>query len=400
MVSARVPRIGYSEWTNYLHGYDGTGAIDFRDDRPQRQIASYEYISSFDEPTFNSDSSRKVKPCYHLRWFTHGYTISGHGKEINSTYEWDFKNRGTYDPQLEILRILGLEKYRIYPDWDAAVQSVIPSFRNQFNLLNFALEFDDVIDLSRNVMRYLRTPLKTVQGLRKPLNSTSDAWLQYQFGIAPLLADMRAVVDAYRNFGEKLGKARAQLHLGTRFGVQKKISVSEVVPLTRSLVGFSTSDFEMVCYFNGTITHTTSGRVRGSIPESPLKEYLDYIGLYPDLSTVWNAIPFSFLVDYFIPIGRALERPSWISPKFSAYSCCVSIKFSGSFSVVLLRYKKSGQYNLDLKFPCTVATGTFSFYDRYPTWPVFDGLDLPRGISYPNARQAANLAALGVSSRR
>lgn len=65
---------------------------------------------------------------------------------------------------------------------------------------------------------------------------------------------------------------------------------------------------------------------------------LDELGVHPDLRTVWDLLPLSFVLDYFLPIGDLLESihpRGWFNP---------DIQFTGGYSIsseIRLMYPKA-----------------------------------------------------------
>lgn len=76
---------------------------------------------------------------------------------------------------------------------------------------------------------------------------------------------------------------------------------------------------------------TFKGTVRVELPifsryTADTMAWLDQVGFHPDLATLWEATPFSWMVDWFLPIGEQLEFMSgsgWLKP---------DIFLDGSFS--------------------------------------------------------------------
>lgn len=50
-----------------------------------------------------------------------------------------------------------------------------------------------------------------------------------------------------------------------------------------------------------------------------IQTMLDELGVHPDLKTLWDVVPLSFVVDYFMPVGSYLDTihpRGWYNPKF------------------------------------------------------------------------------------
>lgn len=348
----------------------------------------------------------KVNHCEHLMFTCDNPTFSVEiddaiGVGVNPQ-RWEVAI--AYDPRSDIPAALNSFWNPYGVDWDSVVQRVIPSMRSEFNLLNFAWEAGEIRDLFDTVVNGLRDPGSLLPvyrsvgsnqriGRHVALGQLSGQYLEATFGFIPLVSDIRALWNQMETFGERLGANRARLRRGVKAVQVIPASLNYSKPLT---VQGTTGSYSAQLDIRGTVTTTASCRVTGSIPSSPVREYLDYIGFYPDLSTLWNAVPFSFLVDYIAPIGDALEGSSWIQPNLATSNGCYSLKAEGSWTVRIKDILNSGYvYNpSSLESLRTLAiNGRFSYYRRAPVDPVLDGVDLDP-VSFPSLRQSLNIAAL------
>jgi len=122
-------------------------------------------------------------------------------------------------------------------------------------------------------------------GRVKPLGTkeVADAWLELQFGWKPLLSDVH---DAGQAMAYHCNEPR---YTKGREAVTEKRSYSYHGPTqnnyyeSRSTLGYNVIYMEKL-----------------SVPRS--------LGLLDPVSTVWERLPFSFVVDWFIPIGTYLEN--------------------------------------------------------------------------------------------
>jgi hypothetical protein len=227
--------------------------------------------------------------------------------------------------------------------WDSlsatALQSMLPSFHTQNSLVNFLLELKDfksVVKYMRgniqkklsaieNALRKLKQP-DNIRRSNKPLDKLARAYLSYSFGWKPLYNDLvsfvRTVSGFEARYRELVQRANApqQSYWGTWVA--------------------GTAAGENLFYNNGTgdpppswvgptrcrcrvrvIQEATNGiryhatiRYRYAIPPElssaggKAKAFLDTLGVAANPAVIWNAIPFSFLIDYLVDIGNYLER--------------------------------------------------------------------------------------------
>lgn len=150
-------------------------------------------------------------------------------------------------------------------------------------------------DLVRDGARYLnafkRGNLRAIMkrnGGKKLPKSVSDAWLQYSYGWAPLAGDIAA---AQANVHRELAKGLA---ISAKRGTE---------PYTEGYVrrGLPGDYDETV-----ELSHSVICEL-GAVLDSPAIAYLNTFGLINPLSIAWELVPWSFAVDWFIPVGKTLE---------------------------------------------------------------------------------------------
>lgn len=116
----------------------------------------------------------------------------------------------------------------------------------------------------------------------------SDTWLAYSYGLRPLLKDVYAACELLQK------------------GYQSPIEPIEVrsgydVEVNASVVTNS--------YYTSAIRGNISsrGKVRFWV-NNPLMKTLDEVGMVNPLSVAWELVPFSFVVDWFVPVGKFITN--------------------------------------------------------------------------------------------
>lgn len=164
----------------------------------------------------------------------------------------------------------------------------------------------------RETIRMLRSPFK--QGInlltsmlrsgktfRGPVKASSDLWLQYRFGILPLMADVEGVFKL-------INKSAQKEHVGSSrvYGASSVVQVEPWgatpvfgAPLTGTITYEQRA--EVIVRFG--YLHQAMGASLAK-QDDFMKSFLNPRDLP---STAWELIPFSFLVDYFINVGAILE---------------------------------------------------------------------------------------------
>jgi len=150
-------------------------------------------------------------------------------------------------------------------------------------------------------------------------NDVSAAWLELQYGWLPLLGDVHEAALAYEAMTKK-----------PREFTQR---VSASVSIAQDFVRLATPSLG-----NGYATgHSTSKIDKNVIVKfSEAPSSARSLGLHDPLSIAWELIPFSFVADWFIPIGPYLEAVHTI-PNLTNASFLVSVKRED-----LLKYDGNG----------------------------------------------------------
>lgn len=171
-----------------------------------------------------------------------------------------------------------------YLDWGKLPSS------SEFSVIQILAELDDT--LAMFAARFWRA-----------LSYGSWTW-----GVLPFISDVKALLRTIANLGTRLSAVKfEQKHL---------ISLD-----------YSTTSLRWV----GRATVYHSGVIDYSFADQALV-LLDRIGLHADLSVAWDLIPFSFVVDYILPIGDfldSLKQGGWV--KVVSFTGIRSIKLKASY---------------------------------------------------------------------
>lgn len=286
---------------------------------------------------------------------------------------------------------------------ERAWHTMQPRFEGEVSMLNFLFELKDFKQLSAFVLKkrrqiFLEDKLtRVVSSLRKEgaTRTAAEMHLLYQFGIAPFMKDFAVILaqllvivqDAQQKFlldGENIQKR----HYAENLQYQDSAS--------STLADFWLSSGELrTVDFNATLHYTY-----GYMPRNPVEAVLKYWGLSGSFEALWNALPFSFLADYFLAIGRsirAMEHDQNVKLRWFEYaeSLKVSImtgkRFNGHPGVCGTVI--DGVYNRAGNAGDVLLSGyQASVYSRRVMDP-HRGPALPKAKG-PSARQSANIVAL------
>lgn len=140
--------------------------------------------------------------------------------------------------------------------------------------------------------------------------AASNTWLAYTYGLRPLLADVYGACEAL----DKRNKPYVDV---------------------KTVRSGATQHVEAEVHSYGIYHNRVAGSItaRGQISfrvSNPLLKVIDSVGLTNPLSVAWELVPFSFVVDWFVPVGNMIQGiappqgvdfvDGWISCKCSGVS--------------------------------------------------------------------------------
>lgn len=155
-------------------------------------------------------------------------------------------------------------------------------------------------------------------------NTVSRTYLAYQFGLAPLIDDMMKIMDIARSTAHRVRRAR-RLERGDSVGgtlekVHKRgkhywnatFTVGDVIRVE------AVSNYHRKVWYT---FHASGGSVKvpRGLSRMASSPKLNRFGPDQPLATVWNLIPWSFLVDYFVNLNsflRATEGKYSFTPSY------------------------------------------------------------------------------------
>lgn len=118
---------------------------------------------------------------------------------------------------------------------------------------------------------------------RTKAKAPADLWLEYTFGWTPLIEDIGMAIDVLQGFPEY-----------ERVKGAKSAVFTTVSPWDGGSSATTTAKLTTVC----------SGGVRVTNPNLLLANQLGFVN---PAAVAWDAVPFSFVVDWFIPVGKFLN---------------------------------------------------------------------------------------------
>jgi hypothetical protein len=137
-----------------------------------------------------------------------------------------------------------------------------------------------------------KTSKPSKQRFRDIPDAASGVWLEYSYAVRPLLADVYGAMSAL----EKRHKRPDVVHLRAR--------VSDELDTSIKTTGAQPGRLDVEYHVSGTLTSTAELSFEIA---NPFLYTLSQVGLTNPLNVAWELVPFSFVVDWFIPVGAFFD---------------------------------------------------------------------------------------------
>lgn len=231
---------------------------------------------------------------------------------------------------------------------DSSIRTMLPAIRPRLSILNSIYELKDFKSIPKllnktrqgllklpNIYRGLR---KSKRALRDITRLTASHYLNYQFNLRSLVSDICSLKRAYNTVGKQIkslldneGKIRVR-HYATSFPLFTELNQSlRIVPnetytydghdLKRSVQILDPPMFRATMVYQYMLTDDQKSK-------ADMYGYLDALGVQWNPAIVWNAIPWSFVVDWVVDVSRFLDqfKEGNLTPTTNILRYCWSVK--------------------------------------------------------------------------
>jgi len=228
------------------------------------------------------------------------------------------------------------------------------------------------------------------------LANVANANLNYQFGWKPTIGDISAMVNAVRTLQQKLRDWERSV------GQLKKRQLTVSNNTIGKTGSAAVSSWGTVTWSVSFTQKVTAHIVFRPLPlkaytdlEKLLRGTLDSLGFELNPKILWDAVPFSFVVDWFVNIGQYLER-------FKSDTLELPIKLEAAYlqnketMIIDCRTRNNGVAN---EVPPSNYAGSHrveTFFNRVPTGPSLSIQNSPEWRT-PTRNQAGLLFSLFAS---
>lgn len=163
----------------------------------------------------------------------------------------------------------------------------------------------------RETLALLRNPTKGLANLsqalsakaqrsRKSASAIADLWLEFRFGVLPLISDINSIIKTFDDIAER---GQSDIFRTKGFhgeSIVEDLGFTGVSGLIYKLDRIT--KYEAYCYISGGYLAQTEQRLSGLQAVTSNLTDLSELPI-----TAWELVPWSFLVDYFVNVGDIIE---------------------------------------------------------------------------------------------
>jgi hypothetical protein len=252
---------------------------------------------------------------------------------------------------------------------------------------NFLLELGDIKSLIE-LWKSNLSLAKNLAGLR----------LNYSFGWKPTIGDVSAMVNVVKSFHDKLKQFRESLGI-----VQNK--TYRMLTNTVSKSGVLTPDVHTRVEWTASLSGTAKVHLKFRYDpiqamtntELEIRGLLDTLGFELNPKIIWDALPFTFVIDWFFGVGAWLNNFRVDTLELPVRCLDASVSYKEDLKVESRYVSNPTGYPTDST--STVRTGgcmtTSTYFERRPFLPDYATLS-GLGWKTPSFNQMVNLISLGV----
>ena len=247
---------------------------------------------------------------------------------------------------------------------DYAAQDAVLLGSKSFSIGNFIAELRDV----RKMVDLFKF------NTSKPLHQEAAShWLGWNFGALPFMDDIFSMIDIISNLEDRIDTWNNMADAGVLMNRHAR-SRGVLAPFNFDYpyqdsyqAEWMTGSVSGKCDYK-TLYHLYYRPIR--IPEMAVKDiFLSVLGLRDFSNIIWEAIPFSFLVDWVYNVGDLIDHWTASDPvikmEIETFGYSRKVEIQG-FSAVLFSEKLTYNYTSDFsrRHSCTWV-GNYSAYERY-----------------------------------
>lgn len=216
-----------------------------------------------------------------------------------------------------------------------AVAAMWPEVESAVSAGNFILELPEVRDIPRFLPDLVKLAKSKAGPLKKLVKSLSSGTLFSEFSLRPLMSDVLGFHRAWQNACEQAdrilkneGKVLTSHYRTQLTSISESRTDTFTVPVQTGVVHRYDRDYQNLgSWYTATMRY--SYRLLDYQRELAHQlAFYDALGLNLNLSVIWNALPWSFVIDWFARVGDFLEQTKLrnLEPIVSIDGFCHSYK--------------------------------------------------------------------------
>jgi hypothetical protein len=224
-----------------------------------------------------------------------------------------------------------------------SLDRMLPLIKSELSIINSIIELKDFKSLPRTLMSLGKFLVKTGRTLRQLFHTVGDSYLQAQFNILPLLSDISgihaALLKTERRINDLVSRAGRVQNKHYTYSFQELTSIADqsvgyfIMPgLVPGLHEIAPTTARRTVISKPTVFHA---EIRYNynyndyqVAHAQILGFLDAIGANLNPSIIWNAIPWSFVVDWVLGVSQWLNQFKYraLEPQINILSYLWSVK--------------------------------------------------------------------------
>lgn len=296
----------------------------------------------------------------------------------------------------------------------ASLQTMLPLIRPELSGVNSVIELKDFKTLPRSISAISKLPKlllrkkKALVNIAHLLQVAADVYLQTKFNIQPLISDVHGIhralaktekrINALVSRSGKMQTSHYKKFVNEYDAVYEQTLLNQPAPYHYSYNGggalgfYSRCDVRRLAYYSPSSFHAQIQYnyyyTEYQIEHARLLALLDAFGVNFNPAIIWNAIPWSFVVDWLVGVSQWLgtQRIGLMDPKINIMQYLWSIKRQRRIYV-------TSKYTSPKYYAGTGLTDTYG--PQSITHPVVDETAYRRSAGLPSA---SSIILSGLSS--
>lgn len=273
-----------------------------------------------------------------------------------------------------------------------AQRSILPAVKQELSLINSVIELKDFKTLPRTLSALAALPSGAAVPLREVLREgagkVSDIYLQGKFNILPLLSDIKGIIRSLRLSEKRIndlisraGRPQTR-HWSCNLAQSEENAYRSDSTGPYALSGFIgqcttwREVFPLDVKFHVEIEYNFNF-TRYQREHARILSLLDGLGVggYFNPQIVWNAIPWSFVVDWVLGVSQWLGQftVSAMEPVINIRRALWSVRRSRL--IVLTKTVGANSLGYRNTSKCHVASVQESAFRRQPYWPTISSIE-------------------------